>query len=289
MANENNIFSLSGGKDSTAMVHMAVEKGIPIHSIVFFDTGWEFPQMYDHIDLVEKNLGIRVWRLQSRLSFEYRMFHRPIKGRKQGLEKLSDKKLIERWMWIKDNNLDNLSNDMPEGREKLIKELTGKVYRIGNGWPSKTRRWCTREKVDTIDYFCKPIPNVVQCIGYTADENRTVFKPKFQTRFPLQEWGITEADALQYCYNIGYHWGGLYKLFKRASCYCCPLQRVGELKNLRKHYPELWQKMLNMDQLRPEHNRGFMKYKTVMDFEKRFAYEDRQVGLNFSNKPMIRI
>jgi hypothetical protein len=39
--------------------------------------------------------------------------------------------------------------------------------------------------------------------------------------------------------------------------------------------------MLDMDQARPEHNKGFMKYKTVLDFEKRFADEDRQYGLVF--------
>jgi len=237
----NYVYSLSGGKDSTAMVHMAVERGEKIHSIVFFDTGWEFPQMYDHIDLVEKNLGIKIWRLQSRLPFEYWMFHRPIVARKGPMK--------------------------------------GKVHRMGNGWPSSSRRWCTREKVGTIEYFCKPIPNAVSCIGYAADEDRGISNSKTPKRFPLKEWGITESDALEYCYNLGYRWDGLYEIFRRVSCYCCPLQRIGELRSLRKHFPELWQKTLDMDRARPEHNRGFMGYKTVEDFEKRFSDEDRQTKL----------
>lgn len=45
-----NIVSLSGGKDSTAMLLMMLERGEDIHSVVFFDTGWEFPEMHEHID-----------------------------------------------------------------------------------------------------------------------------------------------------------------------------------------------------------------------------------------------
>ena len=50
----NNVISLSGGKDSTAMLHMMLERGESVHSAVFFDTGWEFPEMEAHIDEVER-------------------------------------------------------------------------------------------------------------------------------------------------------------------------------------------------------------------------------------------
>ena len=45
----NHIASFSGGKDSTAMVLRLIAEGLPLDEIVFFDTGWEFPQMYEHI------------------------------------------------------------------------------------------------------------------------------------------------------------------------------------------------------------------------------------------------
>jgi len=63
----NNIISLSGGKDSTAMLLMMLERKEPIHSVVFSDTGWEFPAMYAHLDLLEKRTGVKIWRLQPRL------------------------------------------------------------------------------------------------------------------------------------------------------------------------------------------------------------------------------
>ena len=75
---------------------------------------------------------------------------------------------------------------------------------------------------------------------------------------------------------MGYTWGGLYDLFQRVSCFCCPLQRLGELRKLRKHKPHLWKRMLEMDALVPEHNKGFRMYDTVHDLENRFSNEDRQ-------------
>ncbi len=48
------IVSFSGGKDSTAMLIMMIEKNMPIDEIIFCDTGMEFPAMYDHIDRLSK-------------------------------------------------------------------------------------------------------------------------------------------------------------------------------------------------------------------------------------------
>ena len=228
----NQIVSLSGGKDSTAMLLMMLERGEPIHSIVFFDTGWEFPQMLEHIDLLEERTGIKIVRLKSERSFEYWMIERPLKDRK------------------------------------------------GYSWPSPIRRWCTREKFNAINKYANQHKPWVQCIGYAADESerqsKEIIKRRKNLRFPLIEWEITEDMALQYCRELGYQWGGLYNIFRRASCFCCPLQRMGNLRKLRKHFPELWQRMLDMDS-RIDKNVGFKDYKTVHDLERRFANEDRQL------------
>ena len=48
-----NIVSFSGGKDSTAMLLMMLEKGIPIDKVICVDTTKEFPQMYEHIEKVQ--------------------------------------------------------------------------------------------------------------------------------------------------------------------------------------------------------------------------------------------
>ena len=48
-----NIVSFSGGKDSTAMLLMMLEKGIPVDRVICVDTTKEFPQMYEHIKKVQ--------------------------------------------------------------------------------------------------------------------------------------------------------------------------------------------------------------------------------------------
>ena len=41
--------SLSGGKDSTAMLLLMIERGMPINMVLTADTGMEFPEMYAHL------------------------------------------------------------------------------------------------------------------------------------------------------------------------------------------------------------------------------------------------
>ena len=48
-----NIVSFSGGKDSTAMLLMMLERGIPVDRVLCVDTTKEFPQMYEHIEKVQ--------------------------------------------------------------------------------------------------------------------------------------------------------------------------------------------------------------------------------------------
>lgn len=67
------IVQLSGGKDSTAMLLMMLERGMPVDEIIFCDTGMEFPELYKHIDAVEKFIGRKITRLKAEHSFEYYM------------------------------------------------------------------------------------------------------------------------------------------------------------------------------------------------------------------------
>jgi 3'-phosphoadenosine 5'-phosphosulfate sulfotransferase (PAPS reductase)/FAD synthetase len=128
----------------------------------------------------------------------------------------------------------------------------------------------------------KGIPGSVSAIGFAADEKHRATRSNSSSEklktYPLIEWGITEEKALQYCYDKGFLWGGLYTHFDRVSCFCCPLQKLGDLRRLRKHYPELWLRMLDMSSQLGQ-NRGFRDYTTVQDLENRFAQEDKQLKL----------
>ena len=64
---------------------------------------------------------------------------------------------------------------------------------------------------------------------------------------------------------------GLYKIFRRVSCWCCPLQPISELRKLRTYCPDLWQKLLYMD----AHTwQPFRRDYTAKQLEERFALEE---------------
>lgn len=208
--------SLSGGKDSTAMLILMIEKGMPIDIVLNTDTGMEFPEMYEHLEKVDKylfkNRGIHITTLRHPKGFEWLMFEEP-------KVKLS---AIER------RRRDHVS-----------------IY--GNGWPGIRVRWCTGQlKTHLMDKKVNELKGqykAVHYVGIAYDERQRCKKEKY----PLVDWKITEAEALQICYNRGFDFGGLYEIYHRASCWCCPFQRIGELRNLRIHHPELWKRLLDMD------------------------------------------
>lgn len=210
------VVALSGGKDSTAMVLTMLDNGEQIDHIVYFDTGWEWPQMDHHINQLENYIKMPIWKLYPRMPFNYIMMDKPMVGRK--------------------------------GKNKGI------VHRHGKGWPNPRKRWCTGEKIYTVNSFAATLINPILCIGYAADEmHRKITDPTNtkirikNKRFPLQEYGIVEAKALKICYDHGFNWDGLYEHFSRVSCFCCPLQSMDSLLTIRKHYPAQWEKMLQMD------------------------------------------
>lgn len=73
--------SLSGGKDSTAMLLLMIERGMPIDMVLSADTGMEFPEMYAHLAKLDEHLyrerGMHITTLRHPKGFEYCMFDEP--------------------------------------------------------------------------------------------------------------------------------------------------------------------------------------------------------------------
>ena len=224
------------------MLHMMIEKGERIDAILFFDGGWEFQEILDHIAQVEKKTG------------------RPITTIYPPPHKKFDYLLID---------------------HRAKRSAKNETKMLSYGWPSRGRRWCTREKARQIDHWIKEnlqdYKSVVRCLGIAADEpNRITYGGnyyRYTIRYPLVKWSVTERQALEYCFSLGYDFGGLYDHFTRASCYCCPLQGEKSLKILRRNFPNLWRIMLKKDR-QIINNIGFLRYETVQDLEKRFAKEE---------------
>jgi len=192
------VVSTSFGKDSTCMIHGMLRRGEQIDYLMYFETGWDFPQMENHIKKVEKNTGLKTIRLRNYLSFDF---------------------------WIQ-----------------------------RNGWPHPSGGWCTATKRDTCNKFCRLVKCTTECIGFTTNEvkrskRETIAKKKWNVRFPLIEWGFSEANCLQYCYDLGYDWDGLYEHFNRVSCFCCPKAGPKRREVIKKYYPKLWIEWERLDGL----------------------------------------
>ena len=236
------IVSLSGGKDSTAMLLRMVEEGWPIDHILFCDTGLEFPEMYEHINKLESYTNLPITRLKSERPFEYYFLEHSPKRKNPA--------------------------------------LTG---RNGFSWAGPRNRWCTAVlKTRVIDSYIAKLANgreVIQYIGIAADEQKRIR----DKRYPLVEWNMTEDDCLVYCKERGFEWGGLYDIFTRVSCWCCPLQSFDELRRLRTHFPELWNQLMVWDN---QTWRTFLKNYSVQQLDIRFAFEEERLsqGLSIRDK-----
>lgn len=66
------------------MLFQLLERGEPVHSAAWFDTGWEFPAMHDHIALVRRMIApVPVVELRPEISFWNRMMTQPIMRKKK--------------------------------------------------------------------------------------------------------------------------------------------------------------------------------------------------------------
>ena len=226
------IVSFSGGKDSTAMLLKMLEDNWDIAEIIYCDTGKEFPQMYEHIEKVKKYI-----------KENYNM----------EITTLKAKKSFDYYMF------DHIKT---KGKNKGSK---------GYGWATMGIRWCTTLlKNYVIDSYLRKYRNqketYIECVGIAYDEQKRI-KDK---RYPLVEYKMTEKDCLEYCYNKGFDWGGLYEHFDRLSCWCCPLKNLKELKILYEHYPELWEELKEMDK---KSNNQFKSDYSIEELENKFKKE----------------
>lgn len=239
------ILSFSGGKDSTFLLLELIRRKYPLDEVVFFDTGWEFPVMYEHIEkckkLCEEN-GIKFVTLHPPYNFDYLMLeHITRKGNK------------------------------------------------GYSWCGGNSRWGTARKTQTLDKYSQQNKGSIVYCGIAADETERLKKERADfKRFPLADWGITEAECLKGCYEAGFDWGGMYEHLDRLSCMYCRNKNLKELRNIKKHYPEVW------GRLKEYQSKTNLPYKTngttIFDLENRFELEEERIaqGLSITNREFHR-
>ena len=154
----------------------------------------------------------------------------------------------------------------------------------GYSWCGGNCRWGTTIKAQTLDKYAK---NCIVYIGIAFDERKRLereYNKASNKKFPLIDWGLTEADCLKICYDAGLDFGGMYEHLDRVSCKFCRNKNLKELRNIRKHYPDDWEALKGFQRKtdRPFKTTG----ETVFDLEKRFEFEEERLsqGKSITNK-----
>lgn len=243
------VLNVSGGKDSTALFlewfkrHQEDPENYPLNEVITIDLGKDFPVAYEVVDMIRQkceNAGIKFTKIVPPISW------------------------------------DELMYETKKSPFKIKKYAHINV--LGRSWPTGKVRWCTGElKKDVTKAHYKELEekyDVYQLIGIAADEALrlgTKTAEENHQLHPLADWGWTEKDCLQYCYDNGVDWGGYYETMDRLSCFCCPMKNYKELRLMRKNYPEVWATLRDMD------DRTWHSFKdgcSVRDIEKRFDLEE---------------
>src|SRR5574344_535736 len=150
--------------------------------------------------------------------------------------------------------------------EKYSKgQWIGKIY----GWPMQRGNWCN-DRLKT-GILHKIERGNTSYIGRAADEPNRFHNLTYLKRSPLVEYGVAEAEARKICEELDLL-SPIYSQSARGGCWFCHNQGVGQLRLLRKQYPEYWALMLKWDSDSPVtfHPDGH----TVHDFDRRFRLED---------------
>lgn len=231
-ANKELIVNFSGGKDSTAMLHLLLEHGEKVDEVIYFDGGWEFPQMAEHVALVEKKTGLSITKLQPREgNFDYWAYQRKY--------------------YKRDKNTIRHGYSWPGGNQRWCTRL--KIESIEKYLKG-------RDVVHAIGF----------AVGEEKRAQKKGVRDMQKYRFPLFEYNFDEVDCLEYCYKLGYDWNGLYKYLPRISCFCCPFLDRRSILILKRHYPDIWEMIRKKNELINQNRDGIgyaSRWKTDLTFE----------------------
>ena len=217
-----NIVSFSGGKDSTAMLLMMVEKRIPVDRVIFADTTLEYPEMYGWIDKIEKLIGLPIERIKPKKTWDEHFYGKFTRGKYKGRMR-GFPFVIQKCWWNR------------EAKYLLLDKAHGKGNTVFIGIAKDEEK---RTKAKQYD------------------------KPHLDYKFPLCEWGMTEADCFKYLEENGlFH---PLRHMKRTGCWLCQKQSKYSLLILMQEYPDLWAKLKKYEADSPH---GFKPNFSLEQFE----------------------
>lgn len=259
-----NVVSVSGGKDSTALLLLAIERKTTNIIVVFADTGNEHPITYEYIDYLEQALGIKIQRVKANFTQQI------IKKRKFVEEKWFDSLVYstlgywqiteddKQWVAPKKGFSPDQAQEIIE-RALVVMQPTNNPFLDlciwKNRFPSTKARFCSEElkKNPIMDQVIYPAlegnEDVISWMGVRADESESRARlteneyvmtsstgAELWNHRPILQWSAQDCFDMHKRHGIKHN--PLYEQgMGRVGCMPCIHARKAELLEIAKRFP----------------------------------------------------
>lgn len=239
-----NVINVSGGKDSTAMLLLAIERGTPNIQAVFADTGHEHPATLEYIDYLQQATGVSIETVKANFKAQ-----------------IAKKRETVAVKWARDG--------IPQERIDRALEMlvpTGNPFLDMVLWkglfPSVKARFCTEElkHLPVMRQVLLPLAktnDVLTWHGVRRDESRARLNlteyekgevPNVTIYRPILD--LTAADCFEMHKRHGIKWNPLYEEgMGRVGCMPCIMARQSELAEIAKRFPEEIERVAKWERL----------------------------------------
>ena len=239
------IASCSFGKDSVATVLLAIQNGEPLDEVayceVMFDheTSGEIPEHRDFI--FDKAIPL---------------------FKEHGIKTVV---LRSEWTYI-----DHFTSEITKGQRK------GRI----RGFPiCGICSICRDCKLPPIRRYIKSLPeDTIQYLGIATDEQERLLRLNNKKISLLDKYGYTEKAAWELCkkHNL---LSPAYEFTNRGGCWFCPNAKEKELRHLYDHHKDLWERMLELQNLPNKCSELFNRKQRFSDIDNAFKLNDMQVNI----------
>lgn len=211
------VLSLGAGVQSTTLLLMMLHDEIPMADhVVFADTGWEPPAVYDHLNALaammkERNIP----------------FHQVTEGNIRQDFLTAEGRYASMPLFVVDDNGKRGMVRRQCTSEYKIKPLMAKQRELAGLQPGQR---CKEHRITTV-------------IGISYDESQRMRDPAFswiQHEYPLVDMRMTRQDCLRWCQDRGY------AKPPRSACIGCPFKSNDEWRALKEN-PTDWQDAVDFD------------------------------------------